>query len=346
MWASALFELMNRYFISGGSAGIPKDICHNSLEWQYIILDTASVLQTYGVKAGSVVLIAQPSFPWSIGEVFAQASGLCGADTICYGLQAGEKTFSLRWADKKVSHIIVNPNLLFKWMSEDVKPLNGVSLIVVGEALGKTKEEKIQELCLPSDIRRIYGMSELGTLGYQFQSKSPLLCMNPRFNYWLEGNETPNSGDVGNLIIDPKHGGEIVVTKDVVRVFNNNQNCQIWNKTFIIEFLNRGNNSLTLSDGTTIDESVINSLISKFELNNIQCIYNSEKGKEYLIFNYVSSNLPINEEDLLREILVLVPELCDEFAKRTYLIEINRIEFSELKTTERGKFPLFLDKSD
>lgn len=337
---------MNRYFISGGSSGIPKDICHNFLEWQYIVLDTASVLQTYDVKAGSVVLIAQPSFPWSIGEVFAQASGLCGADTICYGLEAGEEAFLSRWSDKKISHIVVGPNQLFKWISKNVKPINGVSLILVGEALNNAKEEKIQELWLPSDIRRIYGMSELGTLGYQFQSKSLLLCMNPRFNYWLEGNETPNPGEIGNLIIEPKCGGEIIVTKDVVRVCANNQNCQIWDKTFIIEFLNRSNNALTLSDGTTIDESVINSLSRKFELNNIQCIYKSEKDKEYLIFNYVCSGSPINSEDLLREILVLVPELCDEFAKRTYQIEFNRIEFSELETTERGKFPLFLDKSD
>jgi acyl-coenzyme A synthetase/AMP-(fatty) acid ligase len=335
---------MRRYFISGGSSGIPKSVSYDPIGWKYIILDTASVLRVFGVTSGSTVLIAHPSFPWDIGEVFAEASILCGADAVCYGLMAGEEALFSQWSSMSISHIFAPPHLLLSWTAINVKPIAGLKLIVAGDCLNASTERRIRELWHPADIRRIYGSSELGTLGYQFQPEAGHLCMNPRFSYWLEENESPKVGDVGNLVIAPKCGGEKIVTKDRVRVCDSNQGTPIWDQTFVMEFLGRNDLALTLSDGTTIHESVIAFLLGKFRLERAQCIYKRDKDGEVLILKYVCSDKTVDESEIRKELLDLVPELCDEFAESTYDVRLIRVGHSDLETNGRGKVPLFIIK--
>jgi acyl-CoA synthetase (AMP-forming)/AMP-acid ligase II len=335
---------MRRYFISGGSSGVPKSVSYDPLGWKYIILDTASVLRVYGVTSESTVLIAHPSFPWDIGEVFAEASILCGADAVCYGLMAGEESLFSQWSSMRISHIFAPPHLLLSWAAMNVKPITGLKLIVAGDCLNASTERRIRELWQPADIRRIYGSSELGTLGYQFQPEANQLCMNPRFSYWLEGNKSPKMGDIGILVIAPKCGGEIIVTKDKVRVCDSDRGTPIWDKTFVMEFIGRNDRALTLSDGTTIHESVIASLLDKFRLERAQCIYKRDKDGEALILKYVCSDLSVNEGEIRKEFLNLVPELCDEFAESTYDVTLIRVGHSDLEMNGRGKVPLFIDK--
>lgn len=335
---------MRRHFISGGSSGVPKSVSHDSLKWEYTILDTASVLRVFGVTSGSTVLIAHPSFPWDIGEVFAEASILCGADAVCYGLMVGKESFFPRWSNLDISHIFAPPQLILNLAAKNLKPITGMKLIVAGDCLNASTEKRIRELWQLADVRRIYGLSELGTLGYQFRAEDSHFCMNPRFSYWLEGNESPKVGDVGNLVITPKYGGEPIITKDKVRVGNGNQGTPIWDRTFVIEFLGRTDLALKLSDGTTIHESVITSLLGQFRLDRIQCVYKRDKEREALVFNYVSPDQTVNENEFIKDLLALVPDLCDEFAETTYDIRIRRVADSDLETNERGKFTLFIVK--
>jgi hypothetical protein len=276
--------------------------------------------------------------------VFAEASILCGADAVCYGLMAGEESLFSQWSNMNISHIFAPPHLLLSWAAMNVKPIVGLKLIVAGDCLNVSTERKIRELWQPADIRRIYGSSELGTLGYQFKSEANQLCMNPRFSYWLEGNESPKAGDVGNLIIAPKCGGEIIVTKDKVRVCDSDQGSPIWDKTFVMEFLGREDLSLTLSDGTIIHESVIASLLDEFGLDRAQCIYKRDKDGEALTLKYVCSDQIVDESEIHKELLNLVPELCDEFAKSTYEVTLIRVGHADLETNGRGKVPLFITK--
>jgi hypothetical protein len=112
----------------------------------------------------------------------------------------------------------------------------------------------------------------------------------------------------------------------------------------VMEFLGRNDLALTLSDGTTIHESVIASLSDKFRLERVQCIYKRDKDGEALILKYVCPDQAVDESEIHQELLYLVPELCDEFAESTYDVTLIQVGHSDLETNGRGKVPLFINK--
>lgn len=333
--------MINRYFISGGSSGIPRSIEYNTLAWHQIILDTAHVMNEFGVRNREIVLIAQPSFPWDIGSVFAEACALCGADVICYGLMAGQEGMLNRWKDMRPQYIVAPSSLLLKLLAKDFIIQPELSLIAVGEPLSKESELKIKNKWHPKEIRRIYGLSGLGTLAYQFDPSSIRFCTNPRFRYFVshgDENELQTSG-VGRLIIQSKYDKTFIDTDDRVRLLDAEPQIALWNGEPVIELLGREGISLLLNDGTQIHDEVIQSLKNDLLLAELQCEYVVDDENECLIFRVIEGSQTLNKNMFLARLTSLVPELELEDGKSQYGIQIHVIisEIKDFTISARGK---------
>lgn len=337
---------MKRYFISGGTTGKPRSICHNLLDWQIMVIDTAFVLQALGVSNNDTVLIAQPSFPWSIGNVFADAVILCGANSICYGLYSNHTQISTYWETLSPSVIVAPPTLVIKWLEAGIKIPSDTLFITVGEPLTPSQEKEIWLKLKPRSVRRIYGHSEIGTLGYQPIDHQDTLCMNPRFSYSFDDGIQVILENEGCLSITPKYTGKVIHTKDIVKVKHPIQNAPIWNDSLSLQFRMRNDSCLFLSDGTRIFSPDLNLLLERFSFHAIQLEISIHKDCEILLFRYVSQE-EVNDQEIIAEVLKTFPELENYSVHGVFgtgCIKLLRCSLDELHATERGKVPLVVDK--
>jgi hypothetical protein len=339
-----------RYFISGGSSGTSRNINYSSLDWWQIILDTAFVLNEFGIEHGCKTLIAQPSFPWDIGDVFAEACVINGADVICYGLLAGNEGMIEKWQEFSPNYIIAPTTLLLKVSEMDINISPDSFLISVGEPLSKDAENKLRSKWKPRDIRRIYGQSGLGTLGYQYDPELSLFCLNPRFHYFISNKENQplKKEGVGRLLVQSKYRNTLIDTKDKVRLLKAQSKINLWNGEQTIEVLARDDHFLISKDGAYIHETIIQTLKNDFSLVELQCEQVIRNELEFFIFRYVEGENRVDEIAFIKRLSMLIPdlELTGNVNRFGVKIELSKSSIQELIISDRGKVPSLISNSN
>lgn len=316
-----------RHFLSGGSSGPPRLLATEEAAWQARIADTASVLQKLGVVEGSSVVIAHPSFPWSVGVDFADAVARIGASPICLGSEAFSASVVEAWLQLKPGFICSPPVLLAK-LPRYLAGRTHLRAIVAGQLLELHEERHVLDLGVVSDIRRVYGNAELGTLGFQAGSDPSNYRLNPRFTYSLK-----SDGGFDRLIV---HNGDVaLVTPDVGILTVNHQSTMCprdnWGDCEF-RLVGRIDEHVKLQDGSILTAALLRSVEAKCRLAGSQLVV-SGRSLEYLIATEETS--PIG--DPLSELLALSPDLRSSVAEGELEISMRYITLGQLKVNARGK---------
>lgn len=327
---------MNRYFTSGGTSGEPRIVAHGELEWEQIVLDTAFVLKQLGVEYGSSVLIGQPSYPWDIGEVFARAAAICGANVCCLGLALDHPALVREWQKLKPEFIIAPPRKLFH-----CKPklkLNRVTLVVVGEAISRVHESHIKRNVGITRVIRVYGHSELGTIAFQASVKSLRLRSNPRLSF------TARSGN--KLRVRCRYSNRMVETGDVVRIHPPETNATgLWSDSDRLEFVGREASPLA-KHGLRVNEAQIESFRRRIGAQTIQ-VETRTNGKSavQLLFRIVGAkrfDSAVIGRIAYEHFLDLFDETGGLSTNVGVKFVIEKCSLHDLKATLRGKTPILL----
>jgi len=340
---------MKRIFTSGGTTGQSRLVTHSEIEWKGIVIDTALVMRAYGVGSGDKVLIGQPSFPWSIGQAFADAAISCGADAICLGSHAAHLGLVKEALELSPGVLIVPPRLPLIWAKAGIPPVPGIRIIVVGEPLPDWLEAELIESWKPLWIRRIYGHSELGTLAYQPTDESAFLLVNPRFDFAIQPLEGAEVGtlDSGRLLITSLNSGFVVDTGDIATIVDGCCGNALWAGCRRLQVVRRVSPALYLADGTSIDATFLETLVQEWNLKAIQLVQSPRSETHQKISISVVASRSIDLAGFRGAVLEAAPELV-----RLGLgsdgwdvpdVEVKQVELEDLRKTPRGKIPLLID---
>lgn len=342
---------MNRVFASGGTGGQIRLVAHTEVEWKGIVVDTALVMRTYGVSSGSRVLIGQPSFPWSIGQAFADAAISCGADAVCLGSHVAHFGLAKKALEMGPDVLIVPPRLLLLWTRAGIQPLPSVGIVVVGEPLPSWLEAQLVASWRPRWVRRIYGHSELGTLAYQATDHSAFLQVNPRFDFAihpLKESEVRIPGAAGRLVVTSLDSGLVVDTCDVARVLEGCTGSTPWAGCHLLQVVGRVFPTLYLADGTAIEVKFLEELQRQWNLGAVQLVHSPANGTHQKISIFLVASRSVDLDGFRTAVLETAPEL-----RRLGLsadgwdvpeVEVRQVAFDDLRTTSRGKIPLMIDE--
>lgn len=334
-----------KYFLTGGSTGPSRIISHSHADWREMIEDTALVVSELGVSVGSRVLIGQPSFPWSIGQVFADACDQCGASTFCFGLSAAHEVIAQQVDDLKLTHVTLPPGLLLNWVERGWPTPKDVDLWIVGEGLSKENQIKIEQTWRPKSIRRIFGCSEFGTLAYQASNNELWLRTNPKFAFRLD---KPNPYGDGRLYVKRSSGNVELDTGDYVSIRSGVMgDVGLWAANPQILFHRRAVASMTLSDGSAISTKVIEALKHEFDLSDIQIVRKVTSLGDELTVNCAAANTFVDltpvKASLFRHVPELDPEPKNDATWNLIAVEVKLVGLGEFIKTDRGKIKMFVD---
>jgi acyl-CoA synthetase (AMP-forming)/AMP-acid ligase II len=333
-----------KYFLSGGTTGTPKIVSHSHLEWREMIYDTAQVLKELGVSPAARILIGQPSFPWSIGQVFADACDQGGSTTFCFGLSAAHESIALQVEQMALTHVTLPPGLLLNWAERGWPMPKGVDLWIVGEGLSEENQRKIEESWRPRSIRRIFGCSEFGTLAYQASEDAFWLRTNPKFSFRLEN---PTSRGEGRLYIKRFSDDVELNTGDYASIREAiAETSGLWATSTQILFRRRASASMTLSDGSVISAEVLDALKEEFGLLEIQIVRSvTDLGDKLSVYCASKDSLNLIEikAGLFHHVPELDPETANEATWNLVAIEVKALGLGSFIKTERGKIPRFVD---
>lgn len=337
-----------KYFLTGGTTGPPKVISHSHLEWREMIDDTALVVGELGVSPNSRVLIGQPSFPWDIGQVFADACDLRGASTFCFGLHAAHEAIALQADQMAFTHITLPPGLLLNWADRGWPAVKGVDLWIVGEGLSPENQRKIEQAWQPRSIRRIFGCSEFGTLAYQSSDEEMWLRTNPKFSFRLEDATTRRER---RLYVKRVSGNVELNTGDYASMRGGDgENGGLWATSSQILLHRRATESMILSDGSTISLEVMEALKEEFGLSEIQIVRTVTELGDKLTLNCASENSQLNVTEIKARLFSHVTELDPETANGATWnlvgVEVKSLGLGSFSKTERGKVPVFVDENE
>lgn len=309
-----------------------------------MISDTAQVLKELGISPAARILIGQPSFPWSIGQVFADACDQGGSTTFCFGLSAAHEAIALQVEQMALTHITLPPGLLLNWAERGWPTPKGLDLWIVGEELSEENQRKIEEGWRPRSIRRIFGCSEFGTLAYQASEDALWLRTNPKFSFRLEN---PTSRGEGRLYIKRFSDNVELNTGDYASIREAvDEPNGLWGASTQILFHRRASTSMTLSDGSVISAEVLNALKEEFELLGIQIVRSvTALGDKLSVYCASKNSLKLTEikARVFHHLLELDPETTNDATLNLVAIEVKALDFGSFIKTERGKIPMFVD---
>ena len=310
-----------------------------------MIEDTALVASALGVSADSRVLIGQPSFPWSIGQVFADACDRCGASTFCFGLSAAHEAIARQIDDLELTHVTLPPGLLLNWVERGWPTPEDVNLWIVGEGLSSESQTKLEQTWRPKAIRRVFGCSEFGTLAYQASDNELWLRTNPKFAFRLD---KPNSRGEGRLHVRRTSGDFELDTGDYASIRSGAvEGVGLWRASSQIRLHRRAVASMTLSDGSAISTDVVDALKLEFDLSDIQIVRTVTKLGDELTVNCASANtltdLTAIKVSLFRHVPELDPETKNDATWNLVRVEVKLVGLGEFIKTDRGKIKMFID---
>ena len=333
---------MTRWFLSGGTTSRPRLVSHEHCEWVMRVADTAYVLKHFGLTAGAEVLIGQPSFPWDIGEVFAQAVDLCRADAVCLGLDVVKDSLRTAATLRKPRFLIVPPRILLSWPDSMRKVTRGATLVCVGEPLQSGVGDQLMSTLLLERIVSIYGHSEMGTLGYQAGTEANLYAMNPRFSYEIVGEGSLDGP--GELAVKSRYNNTRILTGDNATLEEFSSTDGLWSGGHCVRLLGRRHETIFLVDGTMIDARALKSIQHEFALDAIQLVREIKDNREVITFHAApGSRQAFDIRGFRRRIEDSFIELMDCAQRGLCQIRIVETEVTKLHSTVRGKLPAFVD---
>ncbi|MGD9560927.1 MAG: hypothetical protein AB7F88_00130 [Pyrinomonadaceae bacterium] len=334
-----------KHFLTGGTTGPSKIVSHSLSEWREMILDTALVLEELGVTEASRVLIGQPSFPWGIGQVFADACDGLGASTYCFGLHVKHEAIARQVPHFDLTHVTLPPGLLLNWIERGCPVPQNVNVWIVGEALSMENQRRIEDHWQPRSIRRIYGCSEFGTLAFQGADEELWMRTNPRFNFRID--ESNTSAGIGRLSVERAPDGEVFDTGDHVSLRKGENTGGIWSGAPEILFHRRISPSMILSDGSAISADVVEALKKEFGIAEIQIVRTVTPAGDELVVNCNAEHRGLDVERVKKELFRRVPgldlETADEDSWNLCRVDVRDIEIRLFSRTERGKIPIFVN---
>jgi hypothetical protein len=334
-----------KHFLTGGTTGPSKIVSHSHSEWREMIADTALVLQELGVTKASRVLIGQPSFPWGIGQVFADACDGLGASTYCFGLHVAHDAIMKQIPGFELTHATLTTGFLIRWIELGLPGPTNVNLWIVGEALSLQNQQKVEENWRPRSIRRIYGNSEFGTLAFQAAENELWMRTNPNFRFGLEG--ASSSIGLGRLSVERNLDKQTFDTGDYVSLRKTAPTGGLWSGAPEMLFHQRIAPSLILSDGSAISVEVVEALKKQFGISDIQIVRTVTPTGDELVVNCNAENRNLDPAELKKELFRLVPALDVETSNPDCWnlsgIHVRDVELRSFSKTERGKIPIFVN---
>ncbi|MEO8649848.1 MAG: hypothetical protein ABI539_11845 [Acidobacteriota bacterium] len=334
-----------KHFLTGGTTGASKIVSHSYSEWREMIDDTALVFRELGVSETSRVLVGQPSFPWGIGQVFADACDELGASTYCFGLHVKHESIALQVPDFELTHITLPPGLLLNWIKRGWPAPKNVNIWIVGEALSMENQRRIEDHWLPRSIRRIYGCSEFGTLAFQASDDQLWMRTHPKFNFRID--ETDASVGIGRLSVSRDAAEDTLDTGDCVSIRPGAGARGLWSEAPEVLFCGRVSPSMILSDGSAISVDVVEALKKDFGISEIQIIRTVTPAGDELVINCNAEHRDIDLGRLKKELFRRVPALDKETADlgswNLRRVDVRDVAIHLFSRTERGKIPVFVN---
>ena len=322
--------------ITGGTSGASCLVTHSYGHWQEIVRFTAEVLTYYGLRKGRTILVAQPGFPWTIGSVFFEAARICEAGIIAGGLLVDNPILWKQGYLRPNDFLVISPSVLLKVSNNGIPPVKGLHLLIAGEPLEEKMEMEIRDIWEPCGVKRIYGSSEAGTIGFQPLERSDTYWLNPVYEYsLLDGEEQEGQGV---LCID--YGGNKVCTNDIVQLFLLSD-CGPYKKG--MKFIKRKNKIFHLTDGSRISTDFILRLQEELRFEKLQCVINKKGTADNVEFLYVGDT-PVTEKVFLEAIKRLNPDLNGILTGTNFFkITIRQVKATDLLISPRSKVPLIIE---
>jgi hypothetical protein len=324
---------------------MPRLVRHRECEWAMIVADTAYVLEFFGVGHGKRVLVGQPSYPWSIGAIFAEAATMCGAECICLGLEGGHGTLREAALALRPQVLFLPPRLLLRWDMAARQAVAGATLIAAGEPVTEALEHEVRLHAGLASVVRIYGHSELGTIGFQAGTEIDLYSANPRFDYSvITRNSDGEAGPaLGELMVRSRYSDEKIETGDLADIQPDTRSAGLWSGGPSIRLLGRRQACLHLADGTRIDTAALLYIQEELGAAGIQLIRESRGTVEEVTFQVASGLVKLDDSRVEQVIRGQWVDLADAEQRGVCRIRGLVVALSDMQTTDRGKVPLLVD---
>jgi phenylacetate-coenzyme A ligase PaaK-like adenylate-forming protein len=327
-------------------------------EWRSSVQVTEEVLRAHGVACGSKVLITHPFAPWAIGQVFAEAAIACGAHVFPIGLYFLDANFHDIITEIDFTHICSTARSMIRWKrmlrsaAETVSSPALKKIFVAGEKLTADLRFECESIWNASVID-IYGMAEFDTVAAELIGAEGLV-LSPYLIYKLRVNNTVSAlseGACGELLIKRPSQETWHETGDMISVLSC-ANKSIWRACFQIKFVNRMEEGLSLSDGSSIRAWQVQELLSKFQtIRRIQIrVRRSNFGDklEILYQTDVKGSLPELDGEVLEQLVSTSIDLQDCLMHKT-VSELNCRKVDnedQFFSSLRGKIPMFTELVD
>jgi phenylacetate-coenzyme A ligase PaaK-like adenylate-forming protein len=302
------------------------------------------------------VLVCFPSFPWSIGSIFAEASLRNGYNVFAPGLNATNPRILDMIQTFRPNVICSSPRFLIRLESllkkneQDLRNMHKRLAFVAGEYLSLELRQNLS-LSWNFDIIDIYGMAEFDTVGFQSCLHSQNLVLIPIYEYAIlfEDKIIPlNPGVTGRLLIKEYVDKAWHITDDVIKIVQKVKIDLYTEPVWCFKILGRIANSVTLTDGTQITETVVdhlrkeNPMIKDFQIS----INHSLNGDDILINCSSVYNLNV-EGKIIHDFLHSSADIEDSYSKSIIKrVSVKFLPFEKFTETPRGKIPLIMESDD
>ena len=344
----------NISYFTGGTAKIPKVVNYSLDRWKESVRITGEVLKAHGVDKDSKVLICHPFAPWAIGQVFAEAAFNCGAHVFPLGLNFMDTNFQSFTLSIGFTHVCATARNMIRWklllndLEERFHTESLQKIFVAGEKLSDKVRVECETLWLTTLVD-IYGMAEFDTIAAELPG-SESLVLSPHFHYSLRsGNKIIQLSDnaLGELLIKRKIEDDWHETGDLVMA-KMRWDQQPWLNSFQINFIDRVEENLSLSDGSSIRIWQIKELLKDLEMISRMQIQlsRSRNGDRLQILYMINNEIGFKIEDAIIKTLISSSiDIQDSYRHKTIVaIECNRVENeSDFYNTSRGKIPFFYE---